>query len=383
MANKAPFTILRTIETFYPSVTGPGFEALEVSKRLSLHGIRSVIFTVAKDAPAGIDILDGIEVRRLPVKGSFMRYYRTPALGRELKHAHGDIIHSYNYRNYQADVAFKVAKRMKIPFVISVHGALSGYRHFVGKSRQFPYKLYDSVTRRRTVLGADRVVVSSEQEVGEALEYGIPKERIRRIPMGIDVTEYKPKRTDHKQVILLFVGRLSRNRNLEPLIRAMALLGEDAKLRIVGSEAQSSTSSQKGYVEELKDLADSLDVKSVEFCGPRYGKDLNKEYEEADIFVNTSVYESFCQCLQQAAAAGLPVITTKVGIAQEFIKDGVNGFIIESDEKQIAERVRALMDFKKRVSWGNMLREEVRRLYDWDVVVGELEKMYLELKSQP
>jgi len=138
------------------------------------------------------------------------------------------------------------------------------------------------------------------------LEFGVKKERLKTIPVGINIKDYEPAKKDSLMLNLLFVGRISRNRNLGPIIKAMRILkNEKIKLTIVGGEAKSSETSKTGYVDELKKLASRL---NIEFVGPKYGKELINYYKKADIFVYTSFYENFGQTMLEAGAAGLPIL---------------------------------------------------------------------------
>jgi len=263
--------VIRTIESFYPYVTGPANQAFNISKGLHKKGIESPIFTT--DFNAGNakeqEYFDDVLVKRFKVKKRIMKYCFTPEMKKALENENFDIIHSHNYRSYQSSLGYKMAKNMKKPFVINTHGNLLAYKNFnMGLISRLPYYLYDLITLKKIVKKADIVVAATKQEYKEALEFGVKKENLRTIPVGINIKDYEPAKKDSSVINLLFVGRIARNRNLEPIIKAMKLL-KDVKLTIVGGEAKSSETSKTGYVDELKNLAKGL---NIEFTGPKYGK---------------------------------------------------------------------------------------------------------------
>jgi glycosyltransferase involved in cell wall biosynthesis len=363
--------VARTIESFYPFVSGPAKQALEISKRL---GIDSPIYTtdyMAKGSPSH-EIYDGVKVFRLESTFKFMRYIVTPGLRKALEDA--EIIHAHNYRSYQTQVAFNVAKKKGIPFIINTHGSLLGYQAYLTGLSALPYKAFDIIGRKQ-IMQADKVIVSSKFEIDEALRFGVPKHKIELIPMGIDVDAYETKRKPGKALRLLFVGRISRNRNLEPIIKAMDKL-EGVSLRIVGDESKSSAMSADGYLDELKAMAKG---KPIEFVGAKFGNDLIREYKQADVFVYTSLSENFGQCILEAGASGLPLITTRVGVANELV-DQSTGFLVDFDDpKPIRKHIETLKSKQIRDKLGNNISIRVKERFSWDSIISRYRKLYKDV----
>jgi len=370
--------VIRTIESFYPCVTGPANQAFNISKGLYKKGIESPIFTTdfnVRNVKAS-EYFGDVLVKRFKVKKRIMKYCFTPEMKKALENENFDIIHSHNYRSYQSALGYKIAKKRKKPFVINIHGTLVAYKSFnMGLFSKLPYYIYDLMTLKKVVKNADMVIASSNKEYNEALRFGVKKQNLRTIPVGINIDDYNPVKKDSSMLNLLFVGRISRNRNLEPIIKAMRLLkNENIKLTIVGGEAKSSDISRAGYLDELKTLAKGL---NINFAGPKYGKELISYYKKSDIFVYTSFYESFGQTMLEAGAAGLPIIATKTGIANEIVKNDKTGFIVGADEPmKIANYVKELSSRAKRESFGKNIREIVRKEFDWNKIIKKYADVY-------
>ena len=373
--------VIRTIESFYPYVTGPANQAFNISKGLYKKGIKSPIFTT--DFNAGNakeqEYFDDVLVKRFKVTRRIMKYCFTPEMKKALENENFDIIHSHNYRSYQSSLGYKIAKKNKKPFVINTHGNLLAYKNFkMGLASRMPYYVYDLITLKKVVKKADMVIAATGQEYKEALKFGIKKENLATIPVGINIDEYEPVKKDSSMLNLLFVGRISRNRNLEPIIKAMAMLkNENIKLTIVGGEAKSSDTSKAGYLDELKSLAKGL---NINFAGPKYGKELISYYKKSDIFVYTSFYENFGQTMLEAGAAGLPIISTKTGIANDIVKDNKTGFIVgPKDSEAIASYIKELTDKNKRELFGKRIREIIKKNFDWDTIIEKYIEIYKEI----
>jgi len=292
-----------------------------------------------------------------------------------------DILHSHSYRSFQTDIGCLVSAINRKPFVLSTHGTLSGYKYILkNKFAHLPYKIYDIATFKNAVCRAGAIIVSSKNEYAEALEFGIDKKKMHLIPVGIDIADYEPHRAESNKVLnLLFVGRIARNRHLEPIIKALQCLNK-VKLTIVGGEEKSSSLSRKGYLSELKALVDELGVgRQIIFAGAKYGKELISYYEAADVFVYTSLYENFGQTLLEAAAAGLPIISTPVGIAPEIVIDGETGLLVSDDPKMIRERIGELRHNSIRSEFSTRIREIVKKKFDWSNIIDQYLRMYQDL----
>jgi glycosyltransferase involved in cell wall biosynthesis len=224
---------------------------------------------------------------------------------------------------------------------------------------------------------ADAVVVSSKLEYEDAIEFGIKKNKLFVIPMGIDVDEYADSQVNCGGTInILFVGRIARVRRIEILLQAVAKLSIPYQLILVGGEEKTSSLSKSGYLDELKNLCKVLNINDhVNFVGPVPQVALSNWYSKGDIFVYPSLYENFGQPILEAAAAGLPIISTSVGVARELITDNETGFLFTGDVQELADRIIQLTDQNIRKEMGKSLRQRARSLYGWKEII----KQYLDL----
>ena len=254
-----------------------------------------------------------------------------------------------------------------------------------------PYQAYDITTFKATARLANKIVVSTKLEYKDAIEFGINRKKIEIIPMGIDIHDYQNECVDKVKdsIELLFVGRIARNRNLETLIQALARLDRNFKLKIVGEEARTSSTTRHGYLNDLYQLIVKLDLKNrVEFTGQKIGEELRQCYKNADLFVFTSLYESFGQPLLEAAAAGLPIISTPVGVANELVFNNQTGFLVDlasteargdSAAKEIANKIVLLKEKKARDEFGKNIQKLVKAHFSWDTVIEKYNSLYFEL----
>ena len=377
--------IARTFPLFYPIVTGPGKQAYHISRGLGKLGHRCHLYTTTEAAATGDHALDlrDIEVTRLPVSFRFMRFDVAPSFPRLLFREEFDILHSHGYRDYLSAVAFATAKAKRKPFVLQPHGALYGYRYILTADLWKPYRYYDIATGKVIAKKASGVVVSTTQEREEAVRFGVEPERISIIPPGI-VPYEKARKPKSDQLAVLFVGRISPSRRVDDIIRAFSYVARERPMRltIVGEEGKLSSSEETGYYQKLLTLTNELGISDrVTFAGPKFGDDLEREYETSDVFVYASAYESFGQPLFEAAIHGLAIVTTRVGVARDIVVHGTTGALFEiGDVTQLARHILALAsDSVKAKEMGDKVRAAVESSYSWDRIVRTYLTLYEKL----
>jgi len=243
-----------------------------------------------------------------------------------------------------------------------------------------PYRFYDIFTLKASAKRAQAIVVSSKLEYEDALEFGIKKEKIHIIPMGIDVEEIKKKNNNSEKLQILFVGRIARVRRVELLLQAVSQLKIPFNLTIVGSEEKTSSVTRIGYLDELKLLTKQLNLNNnVTFTGKRTSAELKAHYKSSDIFVYPSLYENFGQPLLEAAAHGLPLISTPVGIAKDIVVDGETGHKVTGNIKEIKDRIESLKDPSLRLEMGRKIQIKIKQMFDWGKIMDQYIKLYQSL----
>ena len=148
----------------------------------------------------------------------------------------------------------------------------------------------------------------------------------------INKPKFSPKFKQYDKKYL-FVGRLSKEKNIEMLIDIFNKL-EDYKLTIVGS----------GPLEEqLKGRANE----NIIFVGNVVNLGIRKYFETNDILVLTSVSETWGLVVEEALYYGVPVIVSSNCGSCEIIRDGINGYVVDiEDDRNIKNVIKANIDRK-------------------------------------
>ncbi|MDD2337813.1 MAG: glycosyltransferase [Geobacteraceae bacterium] len=190
----------------------------------------------------------------------------------------------------------------------------------------------------------DEVMVPSASTRTQLIERGLPQEKTRPLPRWVDIEQFSPERRDPgfwdrypcgEGMKFLYVGRVSREKNLELLAEAFkAISGEivPAQLIIIGDGPFKS------------DLEEILKGHPVIFTGFLEGENLATAYASADVFVFPSTTDTFGNVVLEAQASGLPVIVSDGGGPKELMMDGITGLITRADSREdLVEAMRSLL----------------------------------------
>ncbi len=236
------------------------------------------------------------------------------------------------------------------------------------------------MTLKTSAKRAQAIIVSSKFEYEDALEFGIPKDKIHVIPMGAKVDNTIKERTANDTLQLLFVGRIARVRRLELLLHAVEKLTFPFHLTIAGGEEKTSSVTRSGYLKELKALTQRLNLNSkVTFTGRKPQEELKTYYEMADLFVYPSKFENFGQPLIEAGAHGLPIIATPVGVARDIVIEGETGYLTSDDPIAMSDRIHLLQDDNLRKQMGIQIKNLIKEKFDWENIMNQYVSLYNSL----
>jgi alpha-1,6-mannosyltransferase len=303
-----------------------------------------------------------------------------------LEHERPDIIESSD--PYQIGwKAIAVGRSLKIPVVGFYHSHfpeayLRGSAKFLGRrgthramklTRAYVRKLYNRF---------QATLVPSESLAGVLVEWGV--RNVRTVQLGVNTDIFKPMPDDGKatraslgiareQKLLLYVGRLAREKNTQTLFRAFELLqrrrSSEFHLLIIGDGPQRK---------ELRQLQSRLfgkDVSWIQYCTD--SADLARYYRAADLFVHPGVQETFGLVALESQACGTPVVGIRGSYMDQIICHDQESWARANSAEALADAIEGAST-KKLSTLGKDAARAAESLYSWPRLFEELFCIYRE-----
>jgi glycosyltransferase involved in cell wall biosynthesis len=254
--------------------------------------------------PPGIDV----QFAAPPPRGGFLATMRR--LRRQLRELRPDLVLTYNWGAIEAAAA---AVRERLPLVHHEDGF--GADEVQQRARRRNWI-------RRLVLRSTPVIVPSVGLQRIALhEWQLRAQRVHLLPNGVDLQRFRPGPAVAGPVIGT-VGGLRPEKDHGNLLAAVARLGADVRVRIVGGGA---------LLEPLQQQARALGLHDrVTFVGPV--RDTAPHYHELAVFVLSSRTEQMPIAMLEAMASGLPVVATDVGDVRTMLPPAAAGCVVPKED---------------------------------------------------
>lgn len=307
--------------------------------------------------------IQGIDLRhnhwKLPIE-LYVKY-----LGLRLDSG-GNQIYKSNQMN-GAEIALQLARRKGAKFI-----ARSGYLFSLDAERAHGYSSTKAkqarALERHIFMGADRIVVTTQLMAETIRErYRLSERRVRVIPNNVQTSVFAPASSgDTKKQRVIYIGRLSQEKNVNLLIEAMD--GIDAELCIAGEGVLRN---------ELEALAKKSKV-DVRFLGAVQNNRLPELLNSGQVFVLPSKYEGHPKALIEAMSCELAVVGSDVPGIREIIRHNDNGMLCEESPESIREAIKVLLGSKTlRKRLGRVARKDIEDHFSLEGVT-ELEYKLLQ-----
>lgn len=261
----------------------------------------------------------------------------------EFRRHNFDVIHTHTPFTVGI-VGLRWAQSEEIPIVSTYHTHYDKYAYYMPF---FPnrYTRYKIAKHTNYYYNAVSQVITPSEASRKWLQRHSIKTPVSVIPTGIK----QPKLLERAEIreklgiraddnVLLYVGRIAREKNLRTLIRACALaMKDDASLKLlfVGDGPQR---------EELTKLSRTLGIGDrVRFIGFVPREDVDQYYAASDLFVFASLTETQGLVVVEAMSYGLPVVIVQGGGASDAVQTGINGELVSNNSEAMAAAIQNLI----------------------------------------
>jgi glycosyltransferase involved in cell wall biosynthesis len=372
--NSSVEKIIHVVPYYPPHMGGMELRVRDLATRQAQQGHEVTVLTSGfcgrngRYTEKGVKIayLRSFEFAHTPIAGGL--FWKLFTISRD------SIIHLHISQSFFPEIAGLVAAARQIPYVAHIRSIVtpSGFFGFLLPFyRKFVLKSVLQRAARIIVLTPGYKTIMHEQ-------FDIPLESISVIPNAtIFKIREEPRRLTSQPLKLLAVGRVSAQKNYLFMIKALADYKKnypaDFVLKIIGGG--------QGW-EKLAQAIDCCGLGgNIKLMGEITGSELEKFYEEADLFIHTSVTEGFASVFIEAMAKGLPIVATNIPGTADVVKDGRNGMLINFTADEFGRALNRLAQdtvFYQTISKNNL--EDVKQ-YDWNVIVASTQEVYNEIKK--
>ena len=307
-----------------------------------------------------------------------------------------DLVHSHTW---YANLAGHLAKLLyEIPHVVTSH-SLEPLRPWKAEQLGGGYAL-SSWAERTAVLAADAVIAVSAGMRADVLSAypEVDPDRVHVVHNGIDTELFAPRRDDSvlrrhgidpDRPIVIYVGRITRQKGLPHLLSAARDLQADVQLVLCASAPDTPA-----IAEEVEQAVAALRTTHTDVIWLRdqlARPDLVALLSGATVFVCPSVYEPLGIVNLEAMACAIPVVASAVGGIPEVVVDGETGYLVGYDprapeqfDRGIAAALdEVLSDPAAAVEMGRRGRERAVEHFGWGQIARRTVEVYNQALSSP
>ena len=357
-------------DTYAPHINGVATSILMLENALRKQGHSVFIVTVNPDE-LSYDFENSDRIIRIPGIPTGIYDYRLSGIYpvkavNKIKEWNLDIIHSHTEFGI-GTFARIMAKQLDIPLVHTYHTMYADYVHYITKGLfDTPSKkIVEYITKFYCDKTAKELIVPTKKTYDLFKEKYKFDRNVHIIPTGIEVEQFYKENSDkHNQkviklkyklndddFIIIFVGRIAKEKNIEFLIENHATLvkkKKNVKLLIVGDGPDR---------EELMKLSEKLNIAgSVIFTGKVPWSEIRDYYNIADVFTTASYTETQGLTLIEAMAASLPVVCLDDEAFNSIIINDLNGYLFKDNNEYLDSMMKIINSKELRKRLGSQAR---------------------------
>lgn len=370
-------------DTFLPQIGGAEIHVKNLAQFLKRDGYDVEIFTNIQ----GEKSLNGIKIYRNNNKGNKIWRLLKDIKSIFLFVKNVDVVHAH-YTFYLACLSGVVAKILRKPFIVTLHG-LGTLDSSVNKN--FRRKIYRYISFKM----ADAVIATSG-EMADVAKRFVGNKKIFIIPNGVDTDYFLAKNNQNKnnKVVVLSARRLNPKNGVQYLIESVPKVAEKF------SEIEFWIAGKDKLENYLKERVRDLKMENfVKFIGEIQNEDMLKYYNDADIVVFPSSAESTSIACLEAMSCEKAIVASALSAFKEMIDDD-KGVLVKLFDREDSnydapltlpqERINLLADAilklvndkERRVYLGKKARDFVMNNYDWKILTKKVESIYKQIHEK-
>jgi 1,2-diacylglycerol 3-alpha-glucosyltransferase len=331
--------ILISTDTYYPHVNGASYFTQRLAYNLHAHGHDVCVIAPSQSYKDTDTVINSVRVFGVHSYSFFfyhkfrfcLLFFRNKFIEKIIEDFQPDIIHLQGHFAVSRQVV-AIAKEKHIPLVATNHFMPENLVHYLPLHTLIGPPIKKMAWRDFSKVFKEVGQVTTPTETAARLIQSYFKRPIIAVSCGINIEIFNPKNDGTylkkrynmaKTPILLFVGRLDKEKNIDMVIESFARAVKKIpfQLVVVGDGTEKNN---------LIELSKKIGVeKNVIFTGFVSDEDLPNLYAASDCFIIAGTAELQSIVTMEAMASGLPILGVNAIALPELVKDGKNGFLFE------------------------------------------------------
>jgi 1,2-diacylglycerol 3-alpha-glucosyltransferase len=362
-------------DTYEPQINGVVTSINDYNKQLRKHGHEVHIFCPKAHGLKKSKFIHPVKSMELKQYPSYRIGFPSRVVIRGMRKFKPDLVHIHSPGSLGL-MGLTIAKTLKIPSVMTYHTLFTEYAGYLPGAKHRPVRKLGEKTIKKYVkhfYNRADLIIAPGKDTSRFLKKLVRKPVII-LPTGIPLPKKILAKKQNKIPIVLQVGRLCKERSVDVVIKAFALLlkKHPAKLVITSSGPQA---------EELKQLTSDLGIqKNVKFTGFVSERQKNALYKKADVFVSASSTDTQGLVPIEAMSFGTPVVVTHASGFRDFITHNKNGMMFpKGNEKKLCEQLLKVIKNKSlriKLSKQGIITSQK---YDIEKLGNKLEAIYYSI----
>lgn len=378
-------------ETYYPEINGVATSVYMLKGELEARGHNVYVFTTT--TPGSPEHEHNVfRVPSIPfifISERRVGLFYQPKLAHIIKKLNLDIIHTHT--EFSLGIFGRImARELRLPIVHTYHTIYEDYTHYITHFRALDRraKAFARTYTKVCCNTVEQVIAPTEKTKELLMTYSVHKE-ISVVPTGIELSKFDPNRYSEEEVatlktkyniypqdkIMLYIGRVSPEKNIEEIIQAMPgymSTRENVKFVIVGNGPT---------LEKLEHLVKQLKLEDrFVFTGSQPWDTIGLFYRLGDVFVSASRSETQGLTYIEAMASGLPVVAREDKCLENILEQGYNGYTF-TDVEGLYEGLDQVFFLDKETDYRGNSMDKVKK-YSTQEFASQVEKVYQQVMSR-
>jgi len=223
---------------------------------------------------------------------------------------------------------------------------------------------------------ADFITCDGFNSLGNLMDFGVPKSKLKLIYPGIDMKQFKPIYKIQKEKRVFYMRGFDKIYDVDLLFNTIRIIHNtmpEVKFDLLGNGTE---------IERFKNMIKENGMEdSITYLGYIQNEDVYKHIISSSVVITTSLSDGGMPVSTiESMACGVPVVSTNVGDVKMWIQNGVNGYVTDRNPLIMADSIITLLkDDEKRIKFGKAARERVEKDQDYFIEMNKIKYIYMKL----